>query len=298
MNCKHVLILCSLIIMAACQGEVRVMSQDQDDSPENLVRGKTDDRFHRMSVTLRVRLPVGTAICSGTLIEKDVVLTAAHCFEGLQSPVADDAITVEATAQLARYGLGQRFESHPQFQTDARRFDLALVKLELSAEPASAIEIMRNEFANVQRPARNWIPDEKQSLILTGSGIKIGFLEAPFKQPLVEAANFRGSVEIERAGSLRTVWDFFSVSSLVAGDLLSLSAGQNSPWLCAGDSGGGLFVENEDKSLMLVGVNSRSKMFRYQGKTLCMPSGMIATPISPYLSWIESTIRKLQNPQP
>lgn len=282
------------LTLSACQGDVKVLDTKNDDPPAKLVRGKIDDRIFRSAVSLKIRVAAGTAVCSGTLLEKDLVLTAAHCLEGLISPLAGDEFSVYATARLLDYGVGRSFLVHPKFKTEPRRYDLALVRLELPPTTDGAVEILRAEFKNPARIPKDWTPDSTQNLLLTGSGIKAGYLEAPFEAPVGEAGKFSGRSAIDRSGTLSSIFDFFKTGTFKEGDLMELSANESSPWLCAGDSGGGMYLENKDESLTIAGVNSRSKMYSFQGKTLCMPSGMIITPLAPHWQWVDSAAREIK----
>lgn len=283
----------TLVGVIACDSDVKVLDQKSPATGE-LVAGKIDDRLYRSALSVKILVPEGTQVCSGTLIAEDLLLTAAHCLNGTHSPLAPNQLTAYATARLIEYGSGTDFVRHPRFAEDPRRFDLALVRVRPSTLADATLEIFRRDYRAVTLIDSSWTPDSTQNLVLTGAGIKAGYLEAPFQPPVSEAGAFQGRVGLDRAGTLTSLWDLFRTSRFQPGDLIELSANEKSPWLCAGDSGGGLYVENDKKELLLAGVNARSKIYEFQGKSLCMPSGMVVTPVAPYLEWIARAAEELR----
>lgn len=289
-----------VILLAACQADHPVAPADLAPGPVKLVKGKRDARFDAVSVLLKIRMPDGrTQICSGTFIEQNIILSAAHCVESMAHFLGQDEIQVETMQgpdddkALRPAALGRRIELHPQYRSDPRRYDLALILIEKTGSAAQGVDPKNaaGGFAIPEIVAENWIPEKTDSLILTGAGVKSGVLENEGEIPGSEAATFQGDLRIERSGYFEVLADWVSQTALVAGDLLNLSAQESSAWLCAGDSGGGFFLEKDGK-IYLAAVNSRARLYVYQGMTLCLTSGMIVTPLSPYRMWIQEVIQR------
>lgn len=251
-----------------------------------LVRGKASAELQGIAVTLIV--PVSktqSEICSGVVMAPGVILTAAHCFDPIAT-AEDFALTgirvaetrlEDAGAELHPVGAGQSVQIHPRYKEDPRRFDLAILKV-----VAKAGYVWKTGLSLADA---EWLPSQGDQLLLTGAGVKDGYLEAPAKPSVMEMGAFQGEVRVDRKGRFSIVQSMLS-SALQPGDLLEMNAGDASPWLCAGDSGGAL-LSRADGQFVLLGVNARSQQISFQGKTLCLSSKMVVTPIAPHLDWIE-----------
>ncbi len=178
--------------------------------------------FHAV---VRIDLLHISKFCSGTLVRPDLVLTAAHCFERVDSPsqvrvhyVADS----EGDVDVIEYGL------HPDYCVgcDRDRLDFAFVRLARPLDiPPAPILIEQDIWDDTMRKG--------------APVIVVGFGEVP-EFDIIEQ---RWMVEVPIRGFTKEGIEFV--------------AGGSEKDSCAGDSGGPAFVTAPDGSLRLAAVTSR-----------------------------------------
>lgn len=122
--------LALLVLGAACSPHPDQLSADPADG---IVRGHRANRKTELSrsvVALVTESEKGQALCTGTLIEKDLVLTAAHCVEGNPDRLVVVFGSQVKSAKQENMREVVAYVQHPRWHqpTEAGRGDLALVR--------------------------------------------------------------------------------------------------------------------------------------------------------------------------
>lgn len=229
-------------------------------------------------VQLRLFLQDGEATCTGSLIARNVVLTAAHCLadEGLRGVAVmfglDD---VHLTEEQVIFAVGGAI--HPDFGPSENEKavwnDVALLKLEKDA-PA---DFQLAKLPTAEAPVKL---AKGSKLTLAGFGITNAIIRKVVKNkvgiPVVVDLPSRGS------GTLRQVANI-DVTAVTA-DKKEISLDQTKlRGACHGDSGGPALLKQTDGSYVQVGVTSRGT-----NKLGNCHQGAIYTGLSGHLEWIET----------
>lgn len=193
------------------------------------------------------------AVCTGTVIARDLVLTAAHCVQ----PKADYAIALREHGtirldKIARIVLHPKFDPH-QFETRRPSPDMAILKV---SEP------LPSRYRAAKLSAAAAFPKHGETFTLAGFG-------------------FAKDGDAHSAGTLRSI-TLPNIGS--TGDsMIRVSAGHGrSAGACTGDSGGPAFHNGE-----LAGVIGWTSI--PAGKNCGFTTGV--TLVGFQRGWIDSTIR-------
>lgn len=190
---------------------------------------------------------IGTSICTGSLLSKRVVLTAAHCVddENLKAVVA--VFTTDITKENAAESAVRvaRVRIHPDYNGQN---DMAVLLLAADA-PA--------DFQFAKLPETDITSELKgKRLTLAGYGVT---------NPLVNALEMdekTGELVIkplpsEGDGVLRQVSGIETLAISPDGKEFMVSGYDGKKGACHGDSGGPAYLTQKDGSFLLVGVTSR-----------------------------------------
>ncbi len=238
-------------------------SNFESSDTQNIFGGEQISASEELGKTVVAVVSDSTSLCTGVLIRRDAVLTAAHC---LPQKISNIKIifgtTVSKTAPFRR---ARRMVVHPHAKATGTTGwnDLAIIFL----QDVAPIETKGVKMA--QFPLRLQDGDSVQSF---GFGISR-------VSPGVED-NERG------AGVLRRV-QLLVQNPARSKTEFSLSQGFNEGGVCQGDSGGPVFREKSDGDFELIGIVSRaSGIFRFS----CIIDSVV-TRVDTYAVWIQKTLQ-------
>lgn len=260
---KSTLLVTTLLVLAACSKKSDTPTESEM-LAQNIVGGAVaTDSFQKENgvVALVITSEDGQGLCSGTLISKRIVLTAAHCLDGSGAAIESIAVVfttdVEKAAQeTVRFGVKGRI--HEAFLTSAGGpgawNDIALLKLNEDA-PAGV------NFAKLP-----------------------SIVSAPLKaRTMLVQAGF-GRTEAARDSTTATSGVLKQVSGIEVLKLINdgkeMHLRENGKGSCNGDSGGPAFAKVNGK-LTQVGINSRGT-----DPASCIGVGVFTT-VGPHLAWIQ-----------
>ena len=272
MKIIHSLTLCLLLtspLVASAQ-----FLDDPNDSMSGMIEKAviggelvtSDSRVAKTTVSLVIDSSETINFCSGTLITKDLVLTAAHCLTNLDKPW-DSTLSVTGTVNGKEKITGDNWVVHPQYQrTSGYSFfntkspyrnmhDLALVKLN---QPVSSAAVITE------------LPDRE---IAIGTAMEV--LVAGFG---------RIGPKTSSNGDLYFAWTTGTFTTLGDDHQIEMTGVQP----CHGDSGGPVF-QADANHLVLLGVTSH-------GDPQCVSFGS-ATAVDIHLPWIRESAQKLRSTQ-
>lgn len=234
-----------------------------------------------------------TSLCTGTLIERRVVLTAAHCVTSYQGEriVAVQAYFKPNINLVTQKDIisADRLAVHPRYMENVNQSvsvdsvawnDIALIRLSADAPKNIKTVAIANKNSTVV--------NSNSKLLLSGFGIATPtvrekvFNEKTQKWDVVEVQE-----KSPTSGILRQVADI-SVVNLINQSHEILLTQTNSKGACHGDSGGPAFLQNEDGSVVQVGVTSRGT-----NELGNCDEGAIYSNVAEYSAWIETTTARL-----
>lgn len=252
--------------LMACSPQKSVQQTKTSSTGESIVAGATvvdADPIAASTVAILIQSPEGQGLCSGTIIEKNVVLTAAHCFaDGATGAVVIFGTDVEKS-QI--YLPVDRVIVHPEFAPKAEGEggwnDLTLVHFVGDAPTTSKIAPFLTDASSVKKGL---------------TGIAAGF------------GNTSKDGQSQDEGLLRKVTLTLQDPTYEKTELL-FPLGSKGGSTCHGDSGGPVYIQQKG-AIVLLGVTSR-------GTGAGCDNVSIFTNVSAHVDFINNSVKSLQQPQ-
>ncbi|GAB0100485.1 uncharacterized protein DMENIID0001_165330 [Sergentomyia squamirostris] len=222
--------------------------------------------------------------CGGTIINKNSVLTAAHCVtEGTSTMTAERIIV-----QVGKYHLNVADDSakefrvlsvqaHPEYDTSLLRNDIALLRLSREIRFTNHIQPICLYNNSVQQTMENHL----------GTAVGWGHTENDTVSDTLRHAEIPIVPTLTCLESDRDFFGgFLSETNFCAGYI-------NGTNVCSGDSGGSLaFQDSYSKVWRIRGIVSLS--IRRWDKEICNPKHYVLfTDVTKYLKWIQGEITRM-----
>jgi len=260
-----------LISLAACSNNSQKSEGGaQSASGQNIVGGtdveaKDIVASSTIGLVFQVRGPQGSgeAICTGTLVAENVILTAAHCLVGaVRGYAVFTADITKATEAEARPII--LADVHPNYRHTARynRADVALVKFK--GDLPAGYKVAELGGAELVK--------DGAKVILAGYGAS----------SMTEGQS-DGSAVLRKTAVLLTKSDI--------SDFEMFFDQHEGSGACHGDSGGPAYVK-KGKKLYLIGITSTSATL--EGGATCL-EGSLYEKVPVFADYITETVTKLQN---
>uniref|UniRef100_A0A182SDX2 Peptidase S1 domain-containing protein n=1 Tax=Anopheles maculatus TaxID=74869 RepID=A0A182SDX2_9DIPT len=219
--------------------------------------------------------------CGGTILDQNIVLTAAHCLMTASGLIARERLVVQVGRNRLRVA-SQRAQEHealelivhPDYNVNGIQHDIGLIKL--------ATDIT---YTNYIQPICLWNRGEDQNAIvgLRGTVIGFGYDETDTPTDTLREATIPVVSSITCIESNREAFATQLTSEMFC------AGGRDGVGACNGDSGGGLFFQYDDV-WFIRGLVSFTKP--RQDALICdTREYTVFTDVAKYLRWIEQHLR-------
>lgn len=209
-------VACLALIVLGVSGCAVEASQEEAESNASEIVGGTTTTGHPAVGAL---VDAGGPFCTGTVVAPRVVVTAAHCLEGVKSAASLGFALGPSAFRPQRILKVAGASVHPQYDARNIRNDIAVLRLAADA-PVTPV------------PIATKAPTVGQSLVFVGYGVSNGRTGAGF-------------------GTKRQVT--MKVAQVGASQFAYAEANKNT---CSGDSGGPAFATDASGNLTVAGVTS------------------------------------------
>jgi trypsin len=219
--------------------------------------------------------PTGSVFCGGTLIARDVVMTAAHCLNGFKNIDVWVNATSRKSSDYEYLRKSVRNVIHPKYQSSSYGNDIGLIFLD---SPVNNVPL-------VQRNRNTSLPGNTRTLI---TAIGFGRISTSGNTPenLMEVTYF----SVPKTECIKKLGSWFVHESEVC-------AGEGKKGTCYGDSGGPIFLPRKDSSNDMVqfGLTSRGADYDCPNKP---NKPELLTDVAYFTKWIDDTICKYSKSKP
>lgn len=219
--------------------------------------------------------------CGGSILDQNMVLTAAHCLVTSKGKIARERLLVQVGRN--RLGLaGNRAQEHeafellvhPRYSTNSIDHDIALIRL--------ATDITYTDYI---QPVCLWREDDDQSTIVNKLGTVIGFgfdetdaISNTLREARIPVVSAIECVEKNQGGFAAKLTSRMFCAGF-----------RNGTGACNGDSGGGLFF-NDGNTWYIRGIVSFTKP--REDANICDPNEYtVFMDVAKYLDWIGQYLR-------
>ncbi len=236
-----------------------------------------------------------TSICTGSLIDRNIVLTAAHCVDKSRNNVSNLSVYFSAQPECdSNHGrLSQKRKSvaelriHPSWNPatseTTSRGDIALIRIYGKA-PSAYVPV---------KLAKDFLPlPETQKIVIAGYGMTnpdyYGDFGGSVSLRMADALPINGG---ERAYLVQLTGDQNEFNNLASNEMLYIDQSRGKG-ICGGDSGGPSFMQNAAGEPVVTGVASFVMNPRNAGR-LC---GYVAAHTSTYFHklWIDQNFKMMR----
>lgn len=252
-------------LFSSLAASAKPLSNKNFSLPETSIVGgevvSSDSRVYKMTVRLEMDYPDAIGTCSGTLIAKDLVLTAAHCVEKNPNFIN---VSINGGSEIIR---AEAWLAHPKYEdvfdiyTDILRpvNDLGLVKLSRSVGKGASVAAL---------PSRQMKVGEKMEMVVAGVG------------------RTTSEDDSNPEHVLHFAWTTGTMVKAGTTEKTDLQIEMKGIQPCNGDSGGPIFAAGS-KRMVVMGVSSHVNM-------TCTAGGR-AISVRHQIPWLRKAAKQLHS---